>query len=164
MTKSTKKKRYKKIEQLRLFLCLAVLLYHLNILKGGYLAVASFLVLSGYLSVISLKDKGLSFKDYYLNRFKRIYLPLLFTVFSCLGLISLFKINYVNLKPETTSVLLAYNNYWQLSADADYFVRNISSPFMHLWYIAILIQYEILFPFVYLGLKVCAKKSPSSYR
>ncbi|MBR0417766.1 MAG: acyltransferase [Erysipelotrichaceae bacterium] len=158
MTKNTKKKHYKKIEQLRLFLCLAVLLYHLNILKGGYLAVASFLVLSGYLSVISLKDKGLSFKDYYLNRFKRIYLPLLFTVFSCLGLISLFKINYVNLKPETTSVLLAYNNYWQLSADADYFVRNISSPFMHLWYIAILIQYEILFPFVYLGLKACAKK------
>ena len=158
MAKSTKKKRYKKIEQLRLFLCLAVLLYHLNILKGGYLAVSSFLVLSGYLSVYSLRNKPLSFRDYYLGRLKRIYLPLLLTVFSCLGLITLFKISYVNLKPETTSVLFAYNNYWQLSADADYFVRNVSSPFIHLWYIAILIQYEILFPFVYLGLKACAKK------
>ncbi|MBQ1378625.1 MAG: hypothetical protein IIY76_01290, partial [Erysipelotrichaceae bacterium] len=76
MTRSVKKKRYKKIEPLRLFLCLAVLLYHLNILKGGYLAVSSFLLLSGYFSVIALAKKTLSFKDYYLSRIKRIYLPL----------------------------------------------------------------------------------------
>ena len=158
MTRSVKKKRYKKIEQLRLFLCLAVLLYHLNILKGGYLAVSSFLLLSGYLSVIALAKKTLSFKDYYLSRIKRIYLPLLLTVFSAPGLIHLFKISYVNLKPETTSILLGYNNYWQLSADADYFVRNISSPFMHLWYIAIMMQYELLFPFLFLCLRITSRK------
>ncbi|MCR5096912.1 MAG: acyltransferase [Erysipelotrichaceae bacterium] len=158
MTRSVKKKRYKKIEQLRLFLCLAVLLYHLNILKGGYLAVCSFLLLSGYLSVVAFTKKSLSFKDYYLSRLKRIYLPLILTVFSTLGLIHLFKISYVNLKPETTSILLGYNNYWQLSADADYFVRNISSPFMHLWYIAIVMQYELLFPFLFLGLRICSRK------
>ncbi len=158
MTRSVKKKRYKKIEQLRLFLCLAVLLYHLNILKGGYLAVCSFLLLSGYLSVIAFTKKSLSFKDYYLSRMKRIYLPLILTVFSTLGLIHLFKISYVNLKPETTSILLGYNNYWQLSADADYFVRNISSPFMHLWYIAIVMQYELLFPFLFLCLRITSRK------
>jgi len=52
-------KVYKDINFMRLFACTSVLLYHLNILKGGYLAVCIFLVLSGYLSCISAfkKDK-----------------------------------------------------------------------------------------------------------
>ena len=37
------KKYYKNIDIIRLLACIAVLLYHLNILKGGYLAVCTFL-------------------------------------------------------------------------------------------------------------------------
>ena len=46
-------KYYKRLDFIRVFSCLAVLLYHIGILKGGYLAVCTFFVLSGYLSVIS---------------------------------------------------------------------------------------------------------------
>ena len=51
------KKYYKNIDIIRLLACIAVLLYHLNILKGGYLAVCTFFVLSGYLSCISAFKK-----------------------------------------------------------------------------------------------------------
>ena len=58
------------------------------------------------------------------------------------------NIEWFNLRPETNSVLLGYNNYWQLNANLDYFVRLISSPFMHFWYIALLLQFELIFPIV----------------
>ena len=68
-------------------------------------------------------------------------------------------IHWINLKPETTSVLLGYNNYWQINANLDYFVRNISSPFMHLWFIAIMIQIELVLPLFLLVLRKIDKKN-----
>ena len=68
------KKYYKDIDFIRVLSCIAVLLYHLNILKGGYLAVCTFFVLSGYLSCISaFRKEKLSLKEYYLNRSLKIY-------------------------------------------------------------------------------------------
>ena len=151
---------YKRLDIIRLISCIAVLLYHLNLLKGGYLAVCTFFVLTGYLSVISANRKEkFSIRKYYIDRFKKIYIPFIIVVFSSIAVISLFKsINWLNLKPETTSVLLGYNNYWQLNANLDYFVRHISSPFMHFWYIAILIQFEIIFPFIFVIFKKISEK------
>lgn len=154
------KKHYKYLDYIRVLFCIGVLFYHLNILKGGYLAVCSFFVLSGYLSYKSLfkKDK-ISLKEYYLNKLKRIYLPLLITVFISIFIISFFKdITWVSLKQETISILLGYNNFWQLNANLDYFARHIDSPFMHLWYIGILIQFDLIFPFIYMILKKIREK------
>ena len=155
-----KKVYFKRLDLIRFVSCIAVLLYHLDILKGGYLAVCTFFVMTGYLSVVSLmKNEEFSFKKYYINKIKRIYLPLLIVVFSSIAVISLFSsINWLNLKPETTSILLGYNNFWQLNANLDYFVRHVSSPFMHLWYIAILLQFELVFPFLFIGIKKIGEK------
>ena len=142
------KRNYSKIDLIRVIACLAILLYHIGILKGGYLAVCTFFVLSGYLSVLScFRKEKISLKDYYLNKLKKIYLPLLIVVFSSVLLIPLLSnIDWINLKPETRSILLGYNNFWQLKANLDYFTRNIASPFMHLWYISILMQFDLVFP------------------
>ena len=79
------KKHYGKIDLIRVISCLAILLYHIGILKGGYLAVCTFFVLSGYLSVIScFKKEKISLKEYYLNKFKKLYLPVLVIVFTSL--------------------------------------------------------------------------------
>lgn len=156
-----KKTYYKKIDYIRVLLCLSVLFYHVGILKGGYLAVNCFFALSGYLAICSfLEKKKFSFKEYYSNRFKRIYLPLITVVFLTIAFLSFFPdIHWINLKPETTSVLLGYNNYWQINANLDYFVRNISSPFMHLWFIAIMIQIELVLPLFLLVLRKIDKKN-----
>lgn len=155
------KKYYKDLDLIRVVLCIGILLYHLNILKGGYLAVCAFFVLSGYLSCKSLFNKEkISLKEYYLNRLLKIYLPLLLVVFISIAIISFItSINWLNLKPETTSILFGYNNFWQLSANLDYFARHVNSPFIHLWYIAILLQFDLIFPFIFIGLKKLKDKT-----
>lgn len=155
-----KKTYYKYLDIIRVVSCIAVLLYHLNILKGGFLAVCSFFVLSGYLSCISaFKKEKFSILEYYKNRLLKIYVPLLIVVFISIFVISFFdNIIWLNLKPETTSVLLGYNNFWQLSVNADYFAHHINSPFMHLWYVSILLQFELVFPLLFLLLKKIGDK------
>ena len=144
------KKYFKLLDYVRVISCLLVLLYHLNILKGGFLAVCTFFVLTGYLSTVSaLRNRNFKIGTYYKNRFKKIYIPLIVVVFITLIIIKISGINYINLKPETSSIIFGYNNYWQLHANMDYFTRFVSSPFMHFWYIAILMQFELLFPIIF---------------
>ena len=154
-SKKMNKRYFKKIDIIRLLACIAVLFYHLNILKGGYLAVCVFFVMTGYLSVISsYKKKRFSILNYYKSRILHIYLPLLIVVLISIFSLSFFKdISWLNLKPETKSVLLGYNNFWQINANLDYFARHIDSPFMHFWYIGILLQFELLFPIIFILLK-----------
>ena len=152
-----KKKDYNyNIVFLRAIFCIAVLLYHLNILKGGYLAVCSFFVLTGYFACKSLDNTTLF--NYHKKRIFKIYIPLLIVVLSTISILTLLKYNLFNIKPEITSVLLGYNNFWQISVNTDYFARHISSPFIHLWYIAILLQIELIFPIIFVFLKKLSKK------
>ena len=59
------KKYYKVLDIIRVLSCVAVFLYHLNILKGGYLAVCTFFTLSGYLVCMSaLQKEKFSIKEY----------------------------------------------------------------------------------------------------
>ncbi len=159
------KKNYKNLNLIRVIACIMVFLYHLGLLKGGYLAVCIFFVLSGYLSIISASRKDIfSLKSYYKNRFIKIYIPLLVVTLLTIFVSCHFTDNlWLNLKPEATSVLLGYNNFWQLSANLDYFSMHSSSPFIHLWYIAILMQFELIFPIIFLILKKLdfKKKMPS---
>ena len=157
---SSKEKYFEKLDIVRIVSCILVFLYHLGIIKGGFFAVCTFFVLSGYLSVISLfkKDK-ISLKDYYYKKFIHIYAPLLIVVFLSICVIYFIKdINWINLKPETLSVIGGYNNFWQINASLDYFARHISSPFMHFWYIAILLQFELVFPFIFMFFKYLGNK------
>lgn len=150
-----KKNYYKRLDIIRDISCILVLLYHLNILKGGFLAVCTFFSLSGYLSCMSaLKNKQFSVKTYYISRIKKIYFPLIIVVFITVIFTKLIpSINWINLKQETLSTILGYNNFWQLNANLDYFTRNVNSPFMHLWYISILLQFDLVFPIVFAALK-----------
>ena len=153
-------KEYKYLDIFRVILCITVLLYHLSIIKGGFLAVCSFFVLSGYLSTLSaLKKEKFSILDYYKKRIIRIYIPVLLVLFTTIGVISLLpSITWLNIKTETLSILGCYNNFWQLSVNADYFAGAGNSPFTHFWYIAILIQFDLVFPFIYLLLKKMGDK------
>ena len=149
------KSRILYIDLIRAILCITILLYHMGILKGGYLAVCSFFVLSGYLSALSLRKVNFSALSYYKSRLFRVYIPLVIVVFVSLGicLLVLPDITWISMKQEITSILFGYNNFWQSSANMDYFARHIDSPYMHLWYVAILLQLELIFPLIYVALE-----------
>ena len=40
----------------------------------------------------------------------------------------------------------------------DYFAHHVGSPFMHFWYIGILLQFEIVFPLIFIVLKTLGNK------
>ena len=122
-----------------------------------------FLFCHGYLECfITLKRKEFSIKKYYLNRFKKIYLPLVIVTFITVIIVKLIpSINWFNLKQETTSVIFGYNNFWQLDANLDYFARHNDSPFMHFWYISILMQFDLIFPIFFILFKKINKKIKS---
>ena len=143
------------IDLVRALLCITILLYHMGLLKGGYLAVCSFFVLSGYLSAQSLRNVKFSALSYYKSRLLRVYIPLIVVVLFSLGICVLLlpDLTWVSMKQEITSILFGYNNFWQSSASMDYFARHIDSPYMHLWYIAILLQLELIFPIIYAALE-----------
>ena len=47
-------------------------------------------------------------------------------------------------------MLLGYNNWWQIAQNADYFTRLINtSPFTHLWFMGIELQYYLLWPVLF---------------
>ena len=153
------KKYYKSLDILRILSCIFVFLYHLGILKGGYLAVCTFFVLTSYLSCMkAFRTEKMNLLKYYKERFIHIYIPFLFVVLLTVFAFSLTDASWLNLKPETTSSLLGYNNFWQLGANLDYFTRSMSSPFMHFWYIAILFQFDLIFPFIYMLFNKIGKK------
>ena len=155
-----KKQYYRRLDVIRNISCIMVLLYHLNILKGGFLAVCTFFALSGYLTGMSaLKKERFSIKTYYLNRLKTLYLPLIVVLSLTIIVFKLLpNITWLNLKQETTSVIFGYNNFWQLNANLDYFTKNVNSPFIHLWYISILMQFELVFPIIFKIFKKYKKK------
>ena len=156
-----KKTYYRRLDVIRNISCIMVLLYHLNILKGGFLAVCTFFALSGYLTCMSaLKKEKFSIKTYYLNRLRTLYLPLIVVVSITIIVFKLLpNITWLNLKQETTSVIFGYNNFWQLNANLDYFTKNVNSPFIHLWYISILMQFELVFPIIFKIFKKLQEKS-----
>ena len=142
---------------IRAFFCIAIFLYHLNILKGGYLAVCSLFVVAGYFSALSLTKKD-EILEYFKKRFRRIYWSLIVVVLITLSIIIFMNIDILSLKNEVKSILLSYNNYWQLDANSDYFAKHISSPYIHLWYMSMLIQIQIVFSLIYVILKKLGEK------
>ena len=41
----------------------------------------------------------------------------------------------------------------------DYFAHHVSSPFMHFWYLGILLQFELVFPFIFMFFKWIGEKT-----
>ena len=154
------KKYYRRIDILRIISCILILLYHLKIIKGGFLAVCTFFTLSGYLECISaLINNNFSIIKYYKNRIKKLYIPLLLVISITLIITKQIpNIVWLNLKPETLSAIFGYNNFWQLKTNMDYFTKNINSPFIHLWYISILLQFDLVFPIIFVILKKLDEK------
>ena len=163
-TMDKKKDRYLYgLDILRIISTIAVLIYHINPdkLPGGYLAVCVFLVLHGYLFVVSNGHKEkFSIIGHFLKRIIRLYLPLVIvTALTIYGLRYTPDVIWLNEKPETLSVLGIYNNWWQINAGQSYFARVTNSPFTHMWYISMLLQVELVLPFIFKIYHMIKKKA-----
>ena len=155
------------LDGLKTLALIVVLIYHTfpSFLPGGFLGVILFLVISGYLSaygsIEKMENGTFSFGKYYLKRIIRLYPSLIIVMLASIGVLTLLDpIRLANTQSEVASVMLGYNNFWQIRMNADYFAQlSKNSPFTHLWYIAILLQFDLVFPFLLKGYTVMKKRS-----
>lgn len=143
---------------LRAIACLAIVFYHMlpEWVPGGFLGVCTFFVLSGYLMALTTLDRPFSLWTYWKKRILRIYPALLVTLSATL-VVTFFTDRgaLAGCRPELLSILLGYNNLYQIHTSADYFTRITgTSPFTHLWTLALELQYYLLWPLL---LAVCKK-------
>lgn len=149
------KKKILGVDAVRFLAIGGVTFFHMfpDIIKGGYLGVSLFFVLTGFLlAYTTVSQPEFNIITYYWKRIKRIYPELMVMLFVSLGVYYfVLPQTVLGVFQEIVSVLLGYNNWWQIFQNADYFARiTSSSPFTHLWFLGIEIQYYFIWPFIYL--------------
>lgn len=163
--------RIKGMDGLRGIAIIGITLFHMfpNVFKGGYLGVVLFFVLTGFLMVITnkkkMENKEFSVIKFYVSRIKRLYPPLLVMVFTTLGIyFFLANDSLRGMKMQVLSIFAGFNNFWQISQSLDYFTRIANtSPFSHLWFLSIEMQFYLIFPLLLFGLyKLEEKKGKSN--
>ncbi|MDT2612988.1 acyltransferase family protein [Enterococcus dongliensis] len=137
---------------------IGVILYHLmpTQMRGGYLGVAVFFVVSGYLITDLLLQEWnqtgrIDIKQFYYRRMKRLYPALVTMLIGASAYITLFQRNLLNnLRGNVISSLLYVNNWWQINHGMSYFDRfSGESPFTHIWSLAVETQNYLLWPIVF---------------
>ena len=149
----SRRKQIRGLNALRTLALFGVLLFHMfpQAVPGGYFGVILFFVISGFLTAYSTdSEEEIQVLPYYLKRLKRIYPALIIMLFVSIEAVALTdRYRLAKAYKEIASVVFGYNNYWQITQSADYFANlAANSAFTHLWYIAILIQFELLWPWL----------------
>ena len=142
------------IDGLRSLAVISVVGFHAfpNWIKGGFIGVDIFFVISGFLisSIIfsNLESNTFSYIEFYSRRIKRIYPTLLIVMISCLllGWYLLFSSEYKQLAKHIVGsssfisnfILWRENGYFDNSSD--------NKPLLHLWSLAIEEQFYIFWP------------------
>src|SRR5574344_129897 len=143
---------------------IAVILFHYGVLEQGYLGVELFLVIGGYLITKSIlthiETNSFGYWEYIGKRFVRLW-PLVLIVSSVAFIFGwyimfpwTFKLNCESV--AATSLFL--NNIVQYITTGDYWDgANAVKPLMHTWYIAIMMQFYVIYPIVFILTKKIAK-------
>lgn len=145
------------LDGLRALAIIGVTLFHMfpYTIKGGYLGVSLFFIITGYLLAVTSergKNSGTyRVASYYLKRIKRIYPALLIVLVVSAGIYFVLERHVLDgFRPEFLSIVFGYNNWWQIAQNADYFTKiTNASPFTHMWFLAIEIQYYVVWPLIF---------------
>jgi len=144
------------IDGLRAFAVLSVVAFHAfpSLLKGGFIGVDVFFVISGFLITIHIfenLDKGkFSFTDFFGRRIRRIFPALILVMVSSLafGWFVLLADEYAQLGKHVASGAAFITNFILVN-ESGYF-DNIAEtkPMLHLWSLAVEEQFYIFWPLV----------------
>jgi len=152
--------RNRALDGLRGVAVVVVLLFHTGRLRGGYLGVDLFFVLSGYLITGLLLSEwahtgGLRLRAFWARRARRL-LPALFVMLLGVAAYAMFAATPTELGAIRANALatLGYVANWHaIAAGHSYWsLFNAPSPLDHTWSLAIEEQFYLVWPLVVLGL------------
>ena len=144
------------IDGLRALAVLSVIFFHLepSRLKGGFVGVDVFFVISGFLIssqlILALRRGTFSYSGFYVRRIRRIFPALILVFISVLvaGWLLLLPQEYVQLGKHVVASSLFLSNI-VLWTEAGYFdIMSSSKPLLHLWSLGVEEQFYIVWPIV----------------
>ena len=144
------------LDGMRAIAVIAVMIYHANPdwLKGGFLGVEVFFVISGYLiTLLLISEKAqtstVNITSFWVRRARRL-LPALFTMLFFLTVwTSLFERAALGkLRGDVIAAFFYVSNWYQIWTGAGYTAANDFAPLRHLWSLAVEEQFYLLWPIV----------------
>lgn len=142
------------VDGLRGIAVLVILLFHLDItlIKGGFVGVDIFFVISGFLitSIIlrDIKKEKFSFTNFYARRIKRIF-PALFVMLFISALLALIFLGPEEFNTHFKAVRMAsaqISNFY-FSRELDYFAADEAhAPLLHTWSLGVEEQFYLIWP------------------
>lgn len=166
MNNGKTQKKNKELDALKGIGIAGIVLFHIfpSVFPGGFLGVPLFFVLSGYFMYISSDESWnqgtFRIAGYYKKRIQKIFPPLFFMVMAVCCCLTLTKSPLLaGMREEICSIFLGYDNWWLIKQNSSYFSRLANvSPFTHLWFLAIEIQFYLFWPFLFILYKKCCQK------
>ena len=148
------------LDGMRAVAVVAVMIYHANStwLKGGFLGVEVFFVISGYLITLLLiaeheKTGEVDMKNFWVRRFRRL-LPALFMMLLLLSIwTAVFERDALGqLRGDLLGGVAYISNWYQIFIGAGYSAGNDFAPLRHLWSLAVEEQFYFVWPIVMVAL------------
>ena len=148
------------IQALRAIAALLVLIYHADLVPGGYIGVDIFYVISGFLITGLLvreleRTKGIALAAFYARRFRRLLPSSLIVIFST-GVVAwlLFPISMrQTLGKDLIAASTYISNFLFALWNNDYQNLNSTpSPFIHFWSLAVEEQFYLFWPLTLLAI------------
>lgn len=142
------------IDGLRAIAVLIVILYHLDIelLKGGFIGVDVFFVISGFLitrNILTAQEKNsFSFKQFYLARLRRLYPALLTTILiSCAIAFLLFSPGHlIETSSSAIAATLSFANIYFWNSAGYFDTQATFKPLLHYWSLSVEEQFYLFWP------------------
>ena len=145
---------------------LTVVLFHLGLMPNGYLGVDIFLVINGYFitkGVISAYEKGsFGYFSFVAKRLVRLW-PLVVLVGGvslAAGCFTMLPDDLENLGQSVVASNFFLNNVLACITTGNYWdVVNAHKPLMHFWYLGIVVQWYVVYPLLFMGVRKYCKRN-----
>lgn len=144
------------LDGLRALAIIPVVLFHAypNLIKGGFIGVDIFFVISGYLItsilIYEIENNNFGFKNFYARRILRILPSLIFLLVALLiiGYFFLLPIDYELLIKHIKRATTFTSNFLLLRESGYFDINSEIKPLLHLWSLSIEEQFYVIYPLI----------------